>query len=154
MRCKRTGLTFALIILALLGCSSPIGYEAGLPQPGVLQLAQNNEVLVPPQVLIAPDTVNAGEAFDVITTTIGMNGCWSASGQSWRTLDHVIEITPHDVYSGAGVCTEILLYLRHTSAVTIEEPGEWLLRVQGRRVRPDRVAFEEAVVVEKSVVVR
>jgi hypothetical protein len=161
-----------LVTTALLACSSPMEYEAGPPQPGVLQLLEypaapddknsgihwspepDGQVLVAPQAISAPDTVTAGTAFDVITTTIGLNGCWSAGGQTVQIMEHLVEIKPRDIHSGASVCTEILLFLPHTSTLQLPAPGQWLLRVHGRRISQQRSALEEPVIAEKIVVVR
>ncbi|HEY0670959.1 MAG TPA: hypothetical protein VGD27_01770 [Longimicrobiales bacterium] len=171
MNCRKTKPAYWLAALALLACTSPLPYEGGLPEPGILQVrgypgprtidsevnwlpAPDSGVSTPPRVLSAPDTVAAGVPFEVRTTTIGMSGCWRSGDQSSRMLDGVIEITPRDVHSGANVCTEVLLFLDHASMVTIAQPGVWLLRVRGRRVTHNDRVWEEPVLAEKSVVVR
>lgn len=169
----------ALIILAVAGaalggCSEPLGPLPGITQPGVLQLveydgamsvdegnetvrwsvAPDGDVLVPSPVVMAPDTVVAGQPFDVVVTTIGLSGCWRAADQQVRVRDGVVDLTPTDMHSGARACTEILLYLAHPSTLTLDEPGEWILRVSGRRMRQGDDTWEEPVAVEKAIVVR
>ena len=170
---KYAAIAGAALITAFTGCSTPADLGDSRTQRGVLQLMNYNDrvapptdslllwtvapregVLVPPNALAAPDTVTAGEPFDVVVTTIGMNGCWTAGGQSWRTRQNVIEITATDVHSGANICTEVLSFLEHTSSVTIAHPGIWQLRVQGRRVRQGDHAWEEPVSASRQIFVR
>lgn len=161
-------------MLGLGGCSEPLGLASGVTRPGVLQLMEyegavlvdagneavrwsvvpEDDVLVPSPVVLAPDTVDAGRAFDVVVTTIGPNGCWAASDQQVEVRDGVVDLTPTDMHSGAQACTEILLYLGHRATLTLDEPGEWMLRVIGRRIRQGDAAWEEPVAVEKAIVVR
>ena len=172
MYCRKAKQILLLVTPALLACSDPLEYEAGPPQPGVLQLMEypnapvdknagihwlpepEAHVLVAPQAIAAPDTVTKGEPFDVVTTTIGLNGCWSAGAQTWQVMAGVVDIKPRDVHSGASVCTEILLFLQHTSTLKLNEPGAWLLRVHGRRLNQQQYAWEEPVIAEKIVVAR
>ena len=161
------------LAVAMIGCSDSTAPRAGAPQPGVLQLAAyagpetmigdptvawsvepGVGVLVPGRVLIAPDTVDAGVAFDVTVTTIGVNGCWRAGGQTVAVAGGVVDLLPTDVHSGADVCTEMVGFLAHTSPVTIDAPGEWTLRVSGRRMRHGDAVWQEPVTVERGVYVR
>lgn len=154
----------------ITGCSEAAGPQAGDPQPGVLQVLDytGNEpkladptvvwsvgptegAFVPPLVLDAPDTVAVGAPFDVTVTTIGMSGCWAAAGQDMEVDGGIVELMPMDVHSGAEVCTGILLFLSHTSTVTLDSPGEWTLRVRGRRVRQHDVTWQEPVSAERAV---
>jgi hypothetical protein len=173
MRGSRAVITGMAAGLALAACTSPASYEGGAPQAGVLQVVDYSgtpssnpdstvrwsvdpdaDVLVASRTLEAPDTVAAGQAFQAVTHTIGLDGCWRASGQTWRVRERVVEITPMDTHSGANICTEIVLFLKHTSTITIAEPGEWQLRVAGRRVRQGDRTWEEPVTAEKTLIVR
>ena len=173
MRGSRAVITGLAAGLVLAACTSPAGYEGGPPQAGVLQVVDYTgtpsgnpdstvrwsvdpeaDVLAPSRALEAPDTVAAGAAFEVVTHTIGLDGCWRASGQTWRVRERVVEITPMDTHSGANICTEIVLFLKHRSSLTIAEPGEWQLRVAGRRVRQGDRTWEEPVTAEKTLIVR
>jgi hypothetical protein len=163
----------ALCALAAAACDEPAGLEPGRPRPGVLQLvgyeggsiattdetvrwsvAPEANVLIPPRMLEVPDTVAAGETFEVDVRTIGLNGCWSAAGLRLEERAGVIEVTPTDAHSGAGVCTEILLDLDHRTSVAIATPGDWTIRVRGRRVGLGVPTWEEPVAAETTVVVR
>lgn len=110
--------------------------------------------VVPPRVLIAPDTVMVGQVFEVRTVTIGMSGCWRANGQSVNIANRVIELKPYDAHSGSEICTTILQFLEHASSLTLSEPGEWLIRVVGRRARYGDDVWEEPVTAEQTVYVK
>lgn len=171
----RTLSSFILLTALLVaGCSEPLAPLRGITRPGVLQLVEyagtlsvgadnesvrwsvmpEGDVLVPSPVLVAPDTVDAGMPFDVTVTTIGPSGCWAARAEHVQVNDGVVELIPTDIHSGAQACTEILLYLEHRSTLTLDEPGDWTLRVIGRRIRQGDAAWEEPVAVEKAIVVR
>jgi hypothetical protein len=64
-----------------------------------------------------------------------------------------VELTPYDVHSGHAACTAILLNLSHESTVTLDEPGEWTIRVSGRRARYGDETWETPVSAEKVIVV-
>ena len=156
----------------LAGCSSPVEYDAGPAKPGVLQLLNyvstvsgpdttvlwsrkpEGNVLTAPQPILAPDTVQAGNPFDVVVSTIGLDGCWRAGGETKDVRDGVVELAPFDVHSGASICTDIVQYLQHHVVLELPAPGVWAIRVQGRRVRFGNRAWEEPVVAEKLVVAR
>jgi hypothetical protein len=171
MRIARTLIGCAVVVLA--GCTDAVGVATEAERAGVLQLVgydalpvlgyaesvvwtvdAGSSVLAPRAPLVAPDTVAAGEPFDVVVTTIGLSGCWRAGGQAVQVGDGVVTLTPGDVRSGAHVCTQILADLRHSSRVTIVTPGEWTLRVAGRRVRHGDDAWQEPATAETKVVVR
>jgi hypothetical protein len=141
-----------------LGVLQLVGYDAlplsGYTESVVWTVDARSSVLSPREPLVAPDTVAAGVAFDVVTTTIGMNGCWRAGGQGVQVGDGVVTLTPTDERSAAHVCTLLLSSLTHTSRVTLATPGEWTLRVAGRRVRHGDEAWAEPVTAETKVVVR
>jgi hypothetical protein len=163
-----------LALLATAGCSEPVGPVQQLKELGVLQVVEyggpyvigdgdpavnwsvppGTGVLVPPRVLVTPDTVRAGVPFDVVVTTIGMNGCWSAAGLWPRFVERGLDLIPTDVHSGATFCTEMALYLEHHVRITIATPGEFTLRVKGRRLRHGDAAWEEPVSAHRTIVVQ
>ena len=171
MRTAKVLIGCALVVLA--GCTDAVGVATEAERLGVLQLVgydalplsgytesvvwtvdARSSVLSPRAPLVAPDTVAAGEAFDVVVTTIGLSGCWRVGGQEVQVGNGVVTLTPADVHSGAHVCTQILSDLRHSSRVTIATPGEWTLRVAGRRVRHGDDAWQEPATAETKVFVR
>jgi hypothetical protein len=172
---NRAALMLALAS-ALAACSEPTGQSQDLLRPGVLQLAGwTGADPVPasaaeagrvrwntdpgpgevwhPQVIVAPERVAAGQPFTVRTHTIGESGCWSAHSQEVTLAGRIVELTPFDVHSGHEICTMILVYLRHESTLTLGEPGEWTLRVRGRKARHGDETWETPVSAEVAVVV-
>lgn len=171
-RARHTG-RFGIGLLLLAGCQEPAGPVRGLEEVGVLQLVEydgamllgadqsvhwsvppDTGVLAPPHVLVAPDTIGAGEAFDVAVTTIGLSGCWSAAGMWPRPVEGGIDLVPTDVHSGAGFCTGVVQYLEHAARIRIATPGEYTLRVRGRRLRHGNHLWEEPVTAQRTIVVR
>ncbi len=171
----------ALSVGVLAGCGDASGPSAGRRQLGILQLEgyktavslsesallsespvnrgvrwdrePSDDDLVP-EVLVAPDTVAVGESFDVTVHTIGPNGCWRPDGQEARESAGMVELTPYDAHSGARACTEQLGYLPHTSTLTLDSAGDWVIRVSGRRARHGDSSWEVPVTAEKTIVVR
>ncbi len=159
--------------LAPAGCNDTAAPMAAVEQAGVLQLigydgprtvivdetvewsvTPDEDVLAPAPVIMVPDSVDAGAPFEIAVTTIGLSGCWRAEHQRVRVRSGVVEMTPRDVHSGAEVCTGVVLYLTHVSTVTLDEPGDWIIRVEGRRMRYGDHVWEEPVSAQKTIVVR
>lgn len=107
-----------------------------------------------PQVIVSPDTVDAGAAFEVRTYTAGPSGCWRADGQTVQVVDRTVVLKPYDAHSGSEVCTGALVFPEHRSTVALPESGEWTLRVDGRRLRMGDEVWEEPVSAERSIHVR
>lgn len=107
-----------------------------------------------PDVLVAPDTVEAGEPFEVMTHTVGTSGCWRSDGQSVAAAGRTVVLEPYDSHSGSEVCTEALVFLAHSSTVVLSEVGEWTLRVDGRRLRMGDDVWDEPISAERAIVVR
>ncbi len=117
-------------------------------------VAPGFDVLAPPRLIAAPDTVDVDVAFDVTVTTVGLSGCWSAAGQRVHYTERVIEFTPLDVHSGARACTAIVQFLERTSTVRLDTEGEWTLRVKGRRLPYLSDEWEQQVSAERTIVAR
>ena len=107
-----------------------------------------------PGLVMAPDTVDAGVAFQVSTQTVGPSGCWRPDGQTVATLGRVVVIRPYDSHSGSELCTDALLFLPRASTVVLNEPGEWTLRVTGRRLRMGDLVWDEPISAERPIFVR
>jgi len=159
--------------LVTVACSEAAGPVPGLETLGILQVVEYQGgllvgpdetvhwsvppgigVLAPPRVLVAPDSVTAGVPFDVRVTTIGMSGCWSGAGLWARPVEGGFDLIPTDVHSGASFCTEIALYIGHDARITIDTPGEYTLRVKGRRLRQGDAEWEEPVSAQRTIVAR
>jgi hypothetical protein len=110
-------------------------------------------------VLEAPDTVEAGQAFDILVRTYGPDGCWREDGAVASVTGLVATVTPYDRDRGAEdrsrACADMVVRLPRTVRLVFTEPGEAVLRVLGRRVVPTDVELEAGVaVIEHRVVVR
>jgi hypothetical protein len=173
MQNRKTLAAAAFAVVVLAGCTDAVGLADSATRPGVLQLVGygpqpllgytesmvwrvdlDSNVLSPRDPLMVPDTVEAGVAFEVVATTIGLDGCWRAGTQDVQVADGVVALTPSDVHSGARVCTQVLSDLTHTSMVTVPTPGDWTVRVAGRKVRNGDDVWNEPVTAETKVVVR
>lgn len=142
-------------ILQLDGYRGPLAVEEASDDRDIRwDHEPTNGIRVSPEVLVVPETVVAGKAFDVTVHTIGANGCWQSDGQEVRVTAGMVELVPYDVHSGAESCPDNLPYLSHTSSLTLESPGEWVIRVCGRRVRHGDSSWELPVTAEKTIVVR
>jgi hypothetical protein len=106
----------------------------------------------PPEVIESPSEAIAGYSFPVTVFTIGPNGCWSPDGIEVETGERVVDLVPWDHHSGADACTMIFGYLAHEATLNLSEPGEWTLRVAGRRIRGDG-SSDGSVRAERRVIV-
>jgi hypothetical protein len=157
---------------ALFGaCSDGTGPEAERRALGILQLDTSAPTAtasadphgpiswtVPPAVgftypstvIEAPDTVRLDQSFEVKVWTVGPNGCWSVADMVVAKSARVVELTPWDRQSGADVCTQVLVFLGHSTNIRLDEAGVWRLRVSGRIVRgfghPDQPVTAERLV--------
>ena len=138
------------VLLALVGCDAFSGpdFETRrvLGQPALSSLG------VEP--LAIPDTVTAGEPFEVTVTTAG-GGCHvRADGVEVDAGGEAVEFRPYDIVrvpvSDRAACTLPLLHFPRTAVVVMAEPGRRLLRVVGGS-GPDPTT--SPVVVERVVVV-
>jgi hypothetical protein len=133
----------AVGILAWVARPAPGSTQSGAggaPRPGVS----------------APDTVRAGAPFSVVVTTVGPTVCWVASGAQVEMQPGVATITPFDYTPEDDwtSCGDALLELSRSVTVTFPQPGDAVLRVQGRRVVGGNFQAEERVVLEKKIRVR
>jgi hypothetical protein len=93
--------------------------------------------------LQAPDTVDAGEPFEVLVQTAsGSSGsaidCWRPDGADVSASPTIIEIVPYDLripYTPGGRgCLDLPRWLPRTLELVFPEPGDALLRLTGRVV--------------------
>jgi hypothetical protein len=115
-------------------------------------LPPGERIAYPPSVIEAPDTVTVGQAFQAVVNTIGPSGCWTADGLEVQTAGRVVGMTAWDRHSGADVCTTVLTLLAHPTNLTLDQTGEWTLKVTGRRVRDGQA--DDMVTAERTVYVR
>lgn len=167
-------ITAALALGLLAACSDSLGLDESRRLPGILQIVlttaptglgerdpairwsdpPSGSVLTPPAVIEAPDTVNAGQAFEITVYTIGPTGCWAADGADVHTGSTIVHVTPWDRHSGAEVCSTVLSYLERSVMVTLLQPGEWTIRASGRRARDTIGNGDVAVTAERTIFVR
>ena len=145
-----------------MGAAACDGPENFLPDPeqvrhvGIVEWSRSNvQTFADPSigVITAPDTVTAGQPFQVTITTVGPNGCWSAAGAELASQPSVATITPFDRVQGE-VCTQATVSLPRTVQVRFDVPGEATLRVYGRRVVDGNVSAATERVVERRIFVR
>jgi hypothetical protein len=117
--------------------------------------SESTPLLLPPQVIEAPDTVRAQKPFTVTVYTIGMDGCWRADGGDLDVRGDTIVYDPYDVHSGAPVCTLMTRSrgLQHSFSATFPKVGTGVLRVNGRRVSESDKRFQLRVMAERKVTV-
>jgi len=165
----------AMALGFLASCTSGVSEPEGWTRPGALMVSgwtgsvhwdpgqgsglawerqPGPDDLTAEEVLVAPDTVEAGEAFQVTTYTIGPGGCWRSDGQTVSTNERIVVLRPHDSHSGAEICTDALFFLAHGSTLVLTEAGEWTLRVEGRRLRLAEPLWEEPVSATRTIIVR
>lgn len=84
----------------------------------------------------APEEVVAGETFTATISTVGMNGCWDAVDERVRVEGGVAVVVPFDTPDREeGVaCTTALEFLEHPVHLSFDQPGDAVIRVEGRRV--------------------
>jgi hypothetical protein len=101
-----------------------------------------------PIVIDVPDTVSAGASFTVSVRTYG-GGCVRQGETELVIRELSAEIRPYDIHTGANVCTDILKFLNHQTAVQFNRTGRAEVRIIGRREPEDT-----AVVITRTVEVR
>jgi hypothetical protein len=88
---------------------------------------------VPLEVVSAPDTVNAGEPFNVVVTTYGSSSCTRAAGANSSASGLSASIVPLDsVLRGDVVCTADLHPFPRNVSLTFATAGQGLIAVTGR----------------------
>jgi hypothetical protein len=140
--------------LVVSGWIGNVPLNAGLGGDVIWATPPQTFDIVPAEVIVAPDTVEAGRAFTVTTYSVGPSGCWRSDGQTVASYARVVVLKPYDSHSGSEVCTELLLFLAHSSSVVLPDTGEWTLRVEGRRLRLRDDVWDEPISAEKTIVVR
>lgn len=105
--------------------------------------------------LEAPGQVRVGERFTATVTTVGLDGCWEPLGEDVSVEGLRAEIVPFDTdATEEGVaCTQALVFLDHPVELSFEEPGEAVIRVEGRRVVGPDGSESEPLALETAVTV-
>lgn len=157
-------LAAALVALGAAGCAEAVtpAPDGGLRSLGIVewqgpgQPTAGNAGHTPgewtSEPITAPATARVGVPFEVIVRTIGPNGCWRAGDTTVEHAAGEVRITAYDVHSGAQACPELLGYLPHRVQVTLDAPGEVILRAQGRRMLDGRVEEDPMVITHRVLV--
>ncbi|GIW53079.1 MAG: hypothetical protein KatS3mg081_2434 [Gemmatimonadales bacterium] len=102
---------------------------------------------VPLEVLSAPDTVNAGEPFNIVVTTFGSSSCTRAAGANSSVSGLSASIVPLDsVLRGDVVCTDDLKPFPRDVSLTFGTAGQGLIAVTGRSRVGDTTVTRSIVV--------
>jgi hypothetical protein len=152
-----------ILISALLAAAACDGPENFLPEPeagrhlGIVEWSRSNvPTIADPAtmaVITAPDTVTAGQPFQVTITTTGPSGCWRAAGAEKAVQGNLATITPFDRVEGE-VCTAALVGLPRSVEVRFDTRGEATIRAYGRRVVDGNLNAATERTVEKRIIVR
>lgn len=119
----------AAVAVAAAGCSTIIE-PSPEERPGVIDFYQE------PVVVEAPETVRAGAPFEVSVRTYG-GGCLSKGETEVRKEGLSVDVRPHDIHSGADVCTQELKMFDHRATVTLHDAGVAEIRFHGQAVPGD-----------------
>ncbi len=106
-------------------------------------------------VLTAPDSVAAGEDFEITIATFG-GGCESAGDASLVVGSAGADVLVYDFTSAVSpdiACTDQLQRFTHTLTLRFDQPGEMVLRVWGRRMGPETPGLGVPTVLEHTITV-
>ena len=116
-----------LLIVLLLALASCDGSRT-VREEGVISFYGDTD-----EVILAPDTAQAGEALTVTVQTFG-DGCVDADNMEVAITGELAVLTPYDLITipgRNGACPQIEKRPEHTAQVVFEEPGSATLRVNG-----------------------
>ena len=103
-------------------------------------------------VLTAPDTVTAGEEFEITIATFG-GGCETVGDTAVVVSAAGADVWVYDFTTATQpevACEDILRRLTHTVTLRFDQPGERVLRVWGRRVGPETPGLGVPTVLEQT----
>ena len=133
-----------LLILVLVGCSTPAGSDGWRRTVGWV-----DPTLSSIQAVIAPPEVVAGRAFAVTVNTLGSSSCTRADGASVKVEGRVAEITPYDQVAPPNTpCTRDLRSFPRQVSITFATAGEAVIRVNRRRPNDGEASpYEQTIIV-------
>ena len=144
-------LALALAPLLIQACSSPAEPDR-VRVIGVVDFYHESIN----DVVSAPDTVEAGVAFEVTITTFG-GGCDRPAGTTSETAGSQADVTPYDLTPSRHfeyACPDILLRMPRVAVLEFAEPGPATLRVHGRRLDAETERSGVPVMIQKTIFVR
>jgi hypothetical protein len=122
----RLGIAGALLAAGIAACRSPA--ESGwVRRVGILPVpfSSINSVMV-------ASPIRAGVPFAVTITTVGSSTCTRGDGVEVARSPARVVLTPYDWVAPAGsTCTRDLQPFPRTVQLTLPQPGEYTLRVEG-----------------------
>ncbi|HZG44175.1 MAG TPA: hypothetical protein VEY93_14600, partial [Longimicrobium sp.] len=136
---KTSSLLMISALLAGAACDMPATFEPGPDAQrhvGIVEWSRSSvQTFADPAmgVITAPDTVTAGQPFQVTITTAGPSGCWRAAGAEKAVQGNLATLTPFDRVLD-GICTQAVVSLPRSVEVRFDVRGQATLRVYGRRV--------------------
>lgn len=143
----RRAASVALMVACIVGCDAPL--DADIERQRVIATIED---LGMPVMVELPDTVVAGELFEVHVHTYG-GGCVDKGDTEVEVLGPVASVTPYDIevtrLPENHYCPDILLIYDHVGLVRLTQGGPAMVEVRGRR-RPGNEVFT----VERPVYVR
>lgn len=117
---------WTLMMSFLVGCDGVVGPDERR-QVGVIDFFEQ------PTVIAVPDTVRAGEDFQVSVRTYG-RGCVRQDTTEVAVEGRLAQVVPYDLHSRDGTCSDVVRAFDHAAVVRFEEAGEAEVRVVGKRL--------------------
>ena len=138
---RQNGSAWLVAAVFLCACGGLFGPEEGR-RLGVIAFHGD------PVVVEVPDSVGAGEPFQVSVRTYG-GGCISKGDTEVEIEGRNVDVVPYDIHDGESNCTDDLALFEHRVTVTIAEPGLAEVRIRGNEMPADtQVVVTRRVVVE------
>lgn len=98
-------------------------------------------------IIEAPETVTAGQAFEVTVNSFGSSSCVRADRLDVAVAGSVARLTPYDRVAPTDTpCTEDFGAHPHTASVTFTTPGPAVLEAHGRSASGDTVVTKDVLV--------
>jgi hypothetical protein len=140
----------ALIVSAVFAaCSSPTGDDF-VTVPGVIMSGGG----LAARVIVAPDTVRAGEDFAATLSTFGSSSCTRPTATLAYAGSALIDLSLYDLQRVSGPCTDDLQQFPRNVSLQFTSVGLATIRVRGRALARAANGQDSLVVIEKVVVVR
>lgn len=132
----------AILALFLAGCGALTGPDEER-RVGVIDFFDQ------PTFVVVPDTVRAGEDFEVSVVTYG-NGCVTSDTTEVQVSDQFAQVVPYDIHRGNTTCPDVLRTFDHKARVRFDQAGAAAVRVVGKRMPENAIILvERPVVVEE-----
>ena len=131
------------------GCSTITG-EDFATVPGVISSGS----ITATRVIVAPDTVRAGERFIASISTFGSGSCTRPTSSTSYLGGSLADISVWDRLQVSGICTSDLKQFPRDVSIVFTTPGLATIRVNGQALARAANGQDSLVVIEKRVVVQ